>query len=130
MAAPSPAVRDVGGACSDVYPYRCTPEMCISADDDAFLYSNKTGRQSADPSTSAAGSARGKGLVMPNRWIKRLQRGIAGALLVAFVVPGASACELGSVAGKQVGRDISKVGGAGAGLGGGGYAACKAKGTC
>jgi len=67
---------------------------------------------------------------MPNRRIKRLQRGIAGALLVAFVVSGASACEAGSAAGRQVGRDMSKVGGTGAGLGGAGYAACKAKGTC
>jgi|tagenome__1003787_1003787.scaffolds.fasta_scaffold20334374_2 hypothetical protein len=67
---------------------------------------------------------------MSKRLAKRLQRGIAGALLVAFVIPAASACQPGSAAERQVVRDISKVGGAGTGAGAGGYAACKAKGDC
>ena len=104
--------------------------MCIRVDDVTLLYSDDAGRKPPIPRHSAAGSARGEGLAMPNRLIKRLQRGIAGALLVAFVVPGVSACQLGSAVERQVGRDIAKVGGAGAGLGGDGYAACKARGTC
>jgi hypothetical protein len=67
---------------------------------------------------------------MSDRWITRLQRGMVSALLVAFVVPAASACSEAGSAGRQIGRDVSKVGGAGAGLGAGGYATCKAKGSC
>jgi hypothetical protein len=57
---------------------------------------------------------------MSDRWIERLQRGMAGVLLVAFVVPGVDACSEAGRAGGQVGRDISKGAGAGAGVGAGG----------
>ena len=67
---------------------------------------------------------------MSDRWIERLRRGMASALLVAFVVPAASGCSEAGSAGRQIGRDVSKVGGTGAGLGAGGYATCKAKGSC
>jgi len=62
---------------------------------------------------------------------KQAQRRVAGLLLLALMTtPALSACAVVRGTERQVVRDVSKVGGAGVGVGGSGYAACKAQGNC